>query len=571
VNLFIVGRSRDGPVDAHAAGRALDGLLERLPFFEGCRPQSWTDGRAVLAWVEHPADQTGGVSYVVTEPHRFALFAGRPFAWTSGDATDGRAPLDPRFYLDGIPEGLDGRWAAVRYGDGKLEVACDRMGAYPVYTADSAGVQWFSNSPEAVRSLHGGRTLSEPVLASVLGGGWSLTGDPVWAGVRRMPREPCDLAFGAGGFDVAAAAACLTAAVRALAGWSGRPDVVPVTGGRDSRLVLAAALAGGIDFTTTTGAVPGSRDLDIGRALADAAGVQHEPIPDDPHGSVSGDWRRAAELIALTSGGTSVLSDAAGYPFGPRPGALPLWHSGQGGEIARSYYGLGDGLSRDALTDRLYRSFVGRRPGRRELISDGGAQVVRGEIARFVDEALARRTDPIDIPNAFYLERRMGTWAGPTHGCVEYVRDTTSPLWSERVVREALRLDARSRAAERFHVELLRELAPALMAIPYEDGALPGERVAPSVARARRARALSRKVAAAARRRLPGPRSASDPFEAAMREVRDLVLSQREHPAWTVLDRLRVEHLLMSDARSLDTMSRYYLWRLATVFSLQRE
>jgi hypothetical protein len=33
-----------------------------------------------------------------------------------------------------------------------------------------------------------------------------------------------------------------------------------------------------------------------------------------------------------------------------------------------------------------------------------------------------------------------------------------------------------------------------------------------------------------------------------------------------VLDRPRVEALLASQAGALDTMSRYYVWRLATVF-----
>jgi hypothetical protein len=44
------------------------------------------------------------------------------------------------------------------------------------------------------------------------------------------------------------------------------------------------------------------------------------------------------------------------------------------------------------------------------------------------------------------------------------------------------------------------------------------------------------------------------------------VLAQPGHAAWQVLDRSRVEALLARDAGTLDTMSRYYAWRLATVF-----
>jgi hypothetical protein len=48
--------------------------------------------------------------------------------------------------------------------------------------------------------------------------------------------------------------------------------------------------------------------------------------------------------------------------------------------------------------------------------------------------------------------------------------------------------------------------------------------------------------------------------------VRDRVVSQPEHPAWAVLDRTRVERLLAAAPSALDTMSRYYVWRLAGVF-----
>ena len=95
--------------------------------------------------------------------------------------------------------------------------------------------------------------------------------------------------------------------------------MVPVTGGRDSRLVLGAALAAGIDFETTTGGEPGHPDVEIGRQLARVAGVPWRILEHDPHGSVTSDWRRAAELLSLTTSGTSSLSDAAGFPFGPRP------------------------------------------------------------------------------------------------------------------------------------------------------------------------------------------------------------------------------------------------------------
>ena len=59
--------------------------------------------------------------------------------------------------------------------------------------------------------------------------------------------------------------------------------------------------------------------------------------------------------------------------------------------------------------------------------------------------------------------------------------------------------------------------------------------------------------------------SASEAVPAAV-SARSLAASARGgHPAWEVLDRARVESLLTRAPGALDTMSRYYVWRLATV------
>jgi hypothetical protein len=439
------------------------------------------------------------------------MFSGRPISWSSGN------PLDARFWLD--PHDLDGRFVGVRIVNDEVTVFADALGAYPVYRRGDGAV---SNNAFTLRESS---SMRADVLASLLGGGWSVSGNPVWEGVERIRPERPEQPMAP--FDPDRAASILVDTVRALADWPGRPSVVPVTAGRDSRLVLAAALAAGIDFETTTGGEPGHPDVEIGQQLARVAGVPWKPIEHDPHGSVESDWRRAAELLWLTSSGTASLADAAGFPHGPRPGPLPLWHSGQGGEIARHYYGSGGGD-----TELLYRRFVGRRPGRAEILNVEGEQLLREQVKAFV-----QGERPEDIRDLFYLHVRMGTWAGPTHGAVEFVRDTTSPLWSRRLLPDLWA----GRGV--FHDEVLERLAPQLKRVPYE-----------------RPPSLPRKLVAALRRRLGG----ADSFARILPEIREAVLAQPQHVAWEVLNRGRVEQLLASAPP--DTMSRYYVWRLATVF-----
>ncbi len=600
---FVLGSRPSGGLDAAPAADALAGVLAREGFLDPAGLRRWRapDGHAALAWAAHDPAQLGGVEYVHAEERRLALFAGRPVRWDAGGReADGAGPLDPSLYLEPSTawrDALDGRWAAARYDDDarELEVGADALGAYPLFTADVHGARWFSNAPAALAALAGARELDPLALAGLLGGGWSLSGDPLWAAVRRLPRgtmvrrraggeeERADLlgdedvvALLGGGFDAGTAADTLVAGLRALADWPGRPSVVPVTGGRDSRLILAAALRGGFPFTTTTGGALGEPDVDAGAALARAAGVEHELLGADPHGDMYSAPERAAELVALLSAGTACLADAAGFPLGPVDGPLTLWHSGQGGEIARGYYGpvrsMGRRSPRGELVERMYAAFTGRRPGREAPLNPTGARLVREHLHDWVEQQLDAGAAPGDVPDLFYLERRMATWAGPSHGCVEPVKDTTSALWSRRLLAHELGASTAERAHELFALRVLERLAPQLVDIPFADGRPWPARQGRLTRRARRARVLAGKAAAElARRARPRDATAAagvpaDRFGAVHGLVRERVLGQPHHPAWAVLDRPQVERLLGAAPGALDVMRRYYVWRLAGVF-----
>jgi len=563
VNLFLVG---DGG-DAGRAAEVLEGL--RSPFLDDGVVERLPGG----ACLSHPSRRVGGARYAAVSGGRFALFSGRPIRW-EGDEADGRSVLDASTYLEGVPEGMDGRFAVVRTGRDGIEVATDALGAYPVFRWEG----WVSNSPEALRRLRGGGELSLDALAGVLGGGWSLSGDPLWAGIERVPWSGRGLVAPGKGFSAERAARLLVEGMRALADWPGRPNVVLVTGGRDSRLIFAAALRAGVAMDARTGGTDDMPDVVIGRQLAAAAGVEHRMLDPHPHGDFLPHWRAMAATLAQTSGGTATLADAAGFPLEPNPAppaALPLWHTGQGGEIARGYYGATD-------LDGLVTKFLGRRPGRPGVLSAEGERRVRDCIEGWAAELGAPRKDVADL---FYLHQRMARWAAPTHAAVEPVRDSTSPLWSVRLLPDLLGLPASERAQERFHLEVLELLAPELVDLPFEGGRPWPARQSPLARRAARARTFAGKLSGELRRRRRalGRRNPArggsgrpthgddrvapaDPFEVALAEIRELALANSDHAAWAVLDRPRVEALLSTPAAGLDAMSRAYVLRLATVF-----
>lgn len=587
MNLFLFVR---GAVDADAAAEALGSVAADLPYLDGASLRTWRapSERATLVWMAHPPERVGGVEYVRARERAVSLFAGRPL----GSLEDWDA--------------LEGRCTAARYDDdtGALEVFSDPLGAYPVFIARSA----VSNSPEVLRRLFRTTAIDPGAVASLVAGGWPLSGHPIWADVRRVPRgavlrldgsEHVRELLPAGAIadwfaprelDAEAAADAIVATLRGLAEWPGRPDLVATTGGRDARVVLAAACRAGFDFRAVTIGGDGDPDVELARVLCERMGVAHERLPEPPGGVP--DHHRAAERTAIIGGGAAAAEAPGGIPRDAVPGPLVLWHSGQGGEIGRAIYGAAPPGGPAAVVDQLYRAFAARRPGRPELLSAEGEQMVRAELDAWSGELLAAGLSVADLPDAFYLLQRMSHWAAMGHSVVEWIRDTTSPLWSTRVIPHMLALPLEQRARDGFHLEVLRVLAPELVDVPFADGT--GWATAESRWRLRRRRAarLAARASAEARRRLDWARAArtapppaavpppaagparalsdpppagADPLVTLMADVREWVRAAPDHPALAVVDRERALPLLERPPITLDFVRHAQVMRLATI------
>jgi hypothetical protein len=614
MNVWVAGWAEHGGVDAGAAAGALRELLEAAGFLDPASVQAWTapSGRMAAAWASHGPEQTGGVRYAAVEPKRLALFSGRPVRWVDEHRADGQGPIDPAFYLRPAREwdrDMDGRWISARLDDetGELEVACDAIGAYPLFrTTAPDGTLWFSGNANVLQALSGDDAWDVDSLAGLLGGGFPLTGQPWWRSVRRVDRgatllfRPRDTElqrlrlpddevvsyFGAGS-DPREAAKILVASLEGLADWPGRPNLVPITAGKDSRLVFAAALNADMgEWKATTAGRPGVEDVDRAIVVCEAAGIEHHIAEDDPHGIMFTRPARAAQVTALTGAGTANVADGFGFPLGPRDWVLPLWHAGHGSEVGRAVYGTGIGLDREGVVKQLYRFITTHRPGRPELVDERGAAIVRKWFEDFVDSKLELGARIEDVPDLFFWHERLGRWAGPSHAVVEWVKDTTSPTWSTRLLPHEAGHPVEERALQMFNMKTLEVLAPQLVDVPYEADRPWPARVSPRARSIARGREIARKAWAEAKRRRPrlprrGPAEPPaaapevppeelvrppDPFHETMALVRERALSENGHAAWEVLDRKRVESLLGRDPATLDSMSKTYVWRLATVF-----
>jgi hypothetical protein len=552
MNLFLIAWRPAGGLDAREPDRHLKALLPDLPPPQPSVATRWNapSGRLAMACAAHDPALVGSVRYVHAEPERFAMFAGRPFRWSADERADGREPLAARTYLDRAGawlEGLDGRYVAIRYDDstGLLELAPDALGAYPLYRGRAGGTEWISNNALLVRDAVGGGEPSLSAIAAMLSGGRSFTGQSGWQGVERVPRGfRCELrasgadtetqqlpvqrlaALAGGGYDAARTARLLRAATAALADWPGRPVLLQLSGGRDSRLLLAAG-AGAQGRPLTVGD-PDAPDVRVARELCDQLDLEHERLPEELH-SVGLDDR--ARFLALTSAGVISLADARGY-FAAPDGALPLWINGGAGELARGYYGSAEGLDRDGLVARLRQKLTSHSSW---LLTNAGTELIERDLAGIVDRLLGDGAVPCDVLDIFYADSVVPGWAGPGHGCVEYAKgDTVCPLWSWRLLPDELGLPAPERAGGDFVDRTLTALEPSLARIPY-------------------AHAASRPPA-------------SDEFAAVCRRVRE-ALADPGLPAsiWEALDRGAAERLLATDPAALTGRERRAVLHLGTV------
>jgi hypothetical protein len=588
MRLFVIGCSQAGPIDADAARRAVAEVGSGLPYFPDSEVQTWTapSGAAAAASIGHDPAQAGGITKQHAERGRFAVFSGRPFVW-DGEETSGTAPLDARFYLEPIEswiDRMDGRCVVARYDDADrtLAVYADPMGAYPVYVAEAGGARWVSNNTEVLRRIAGTRDLNLEALATFLGLGWSLGGDPLWAGVERLPRGvlhsfgpggvarrdllPTDeiiALFGAGS-DAQRLSRRLVATMAARGDWPGRPNMIPLTGGRDSRVVLAAAMEAGIDFRTHTSALaglpgyPDTEDVVIARMISEELGVEHEVRT--PEAGL--DAGQALGILSLASPGTISLGDLGRPVIRDRGAPLPLVHSGLGGEISRSFYGLGEGMRPSELKKKLHDDTVKVWP--RSLLSEAGDRVIKGYMSDWVDEHLERGIAPTDLPDLFYVLERMPNWAGPLQGLFEFSGDTSPVLWSHRLLPDQVGQSAQDRLHEVFHEHVLRALNPRLLELPFEQMNHP--KTIPAKLRSELGRRVRYRMD---RIRGTGADTAngSDPLPGVVEQLRERLLAHPEsHAAWDVLSRKRVTELVTADPAGIPVRSRHRVWRLATVF-----
>lgn len=247
-----------------------------------------------------------------------------------------------------------------------------------------------------------------------------------------------------------------------------------LTGGYDSRLLVAGLLTAGVPFETTVTGAPGAPDVVIARGLAEITGQPHHPVEIEPQFT----FAQAQAALALTDGEADIVEYGRNvlpvHTQTARQCALSL--NGSFGEVARGYWWellwphTGKRLPLDAR----------KLAAGRYVIDNGSAQLFPAKtnadlVAHFAAVIERANAGLDDWPNTAqmdhaYLQLRMQRWQGRIASSTDQVRPCLSPFMFRAVLETLLQTEHGLRQRGLLVRKLLARLQPRLAAYPLVNG-----------------------------------------------------------------------------------------------------
>lgn len=525
-----------------------------------------------VAAISHGPHVAAPRSYRAHDAGATVLFDGLPADRHARFAAHDAATLLRRWHE--LADCLEGVFSTVRidHRSGHVECLLDALGMAQVYVVARPRGWALSNSVEVLRLLAGADRPDPLGLSSLLTLGWPAGDRTLLSGIGILPGghvhrfgerwQPRALLTPAtvvpGGMPaprpVGELAAAMTRTMRAAADGIG-PLRCGLTAGRDSRVVLALALAARLPVELFTSGHADDLDVRAAREIAGLLGLAHETIaPELP--ADAADWaRQTARFVAQTDGLAS-LWDVADWSEHQRPVerlGLKLW--GPGGEIGRAG-NVGIGIPFMANTPGLRRSWGAQRwvlehkaHGFGGLVTAAAMDETLRYLRRYLAERRAEGWRPREVLESYYAFERVKHWAAAGVRRASDGTDVFAPFVSRDYISYCYSLTPGRRYMEAAHRGLLSALSAQLRDLPFEHPWKPqrpraaAAHVALETARWARGRIARRHAAPPARR--PFPHSW---LEAGLPLQRELSLSFGDSPLWDYVDRRRWESLITASA-----------------------
>ncbi len=367
------------------------------------------------------------------------------------------------------------------HGD-ELFVAADRLGTYPLFYYDGDPFL-LSNSVFLIEDALG--LLDVDLSPNLELFGWEATLLNCWfdqtgfeevrlfpigaiavaspSGVRFVEPPLTDLLYSDLPFDelIDAAADEILENVRALAGGDFTHRVCDLTGGLDSRLVLAALLREGVEDRFaygTSGAYP-NPDVNVARMLRQRFGLTRAVNAHPPNRDLSL-LDRTRSYLASTFGTYTMLMNV-GVDAPPSKDVLRL-HGGLGETFRRAYTAaLGS-----STTSRM-QPFYAEIDSRGHLLAPEVRKEQKAAVGEWSKALEAEGVGGGDLLDVAYIAHRNRYHFGLTWRAGNISRSSFHPLYSPAAIQAAYALPIEERNTNRVGYELMRRFCPELVELPF--------------------------------------------------------------------------------------------------------
>jgi hypothetical protein len=234
-----------------------------------------------------------------------------------------------------------------------------------------------------------------------------------------------------------------------------------LTGGKDSRLVLALMLAAGVQggFRFLTGGAD-APDMVVAQRVAERFGLDHAPSATSAPSRTSEWIGRQVRVHAYKTSGMLGAWKTRGETMGTREISV----RGQFGELMASYYDVGRSpSSRGDLFDLLLHRL---RPDPGGFLREEAKEEYRRQIREWIAAQLDAGAEPGDVPDIFFLEQRLHRWFGTTEE-LNGLSPRVYPLQTLLGLRSAFHLGQRARRVDLLRFELMRRCCEPLAKMPF--------------------------------------------------------------------------------------------------------
>lgn len=240
-----------------------------------------------------------------------------------------------------------------------------------------------------------------------------------------------------------------------------------LTGGSDSRLVAAALRQAdlGDRFLYYCMGGPGDPDYDIASGICSGLSLEMTSWSGYAEQNQARSWQESmVGTLEATSGVLSTLATTWAVPVS----SMVL--SGGYGEFLRSFYNQGRPATMpgDELAEHMFGQFSMGRRDEMCILAPGHKRQLVAALQERVDTGLERGVRPDAVLDYLYMTERNRFFVGEISRVLSHTTNRFDPLYSVAAGRAALAMPGEERNANVLGLDLLRDLAPDLAAMPFD-------------------------------------------------------------------------------------------------------